>query len=700
MPDIDALAERLSKHFEPHQVQLVQRAYYYAEQAHEGQYRRSGEPYVTHPLAVANILAELGLDHETLAAAMLHDVIEDTGIPREAIARQFGETVAHLVDGVSKLTKVEDRTREEMQADNYFKMIHATSTDLRVIVVKLADRLHNMRTLGAMPEKKRKQKARETLQVFAPWARALGMHMLYTQLEDLSFQAMYPMRARSIEAAVRKRRESEAHLLEDVAQRVSAELERRGIPARVQHREKHLYSIYRKMREKHRAFDDIMDMFAFRIITDTEDNCYRTLGVIHKLYRPRWDRFKDYIAIPKRNGYQSLHTTTKYLRELHLEFQIRTEEMDRVANTGVAAHWMYKGGESVLARNQLEKVAKWVRNLLEMREGAEDTLEYMDYVQQDLIHDEIYVFTPKNKVIELPAGATPIDFAYAIHTDVGNRCFAARVNNKRVPLTTPLKSGSTVEIITSPSAHPQPDWLSHVVTGKARTALRQYFRKQARELGRNLIEKYLREYGRSLESISEAHVRKVLEHNNLESLEQMFEEVGEGRRMPYVLASHLTSDGIQPLQPRENPEAEHEVLIRGTGGKPWRLASCCYPLPGDTIVGVDGADGKLVIHRNGCSRVQRQLSRGEFRELYWDKQAEGEFAVALVARVERQRGVLADVAGAVSQSDANVENVTVKDLPGGLSDITVVMRVRSRAHYARVLRRLRRLKVVTSLHRK
>ncbi|RMF14843.1 MAG: bifunctional (p)ppGpp synthetase/guanosine-3',5'-bis(diphosphate) 3'-pyrophosphohydrolase [Gammaproteobacteria bacterium] len=697
MPTIDALAERLSQHFEPSQINLVKRAYYYAEQAHEGQYRKSGEPYVQHPLAVANLLAELGLDHETLAAAMLHDVIEDTGIPKSAIVRQFGETVAHLVDGVSKLTKVEDRTRAERQADNYFKMIRATSTDLRVIVVKLADRLHNMRTLDAMKKSKQREKAEETLQVFAPWARALGIHTIYTELEDLSFRALHPMRARYIEEAIRKRRGGETELLNDVAQRVSSALERRGIPARVQHREKHLYSIYRKMRDKQRAFNDIMDMFAFRIITDTEDNCYRALGVVHSLFRPRWERFKDYIAIPKRNGYQSLHTTTVYRRELHLEFQIRTEEMDRVANTGVAAHWMYKGGDSTLARNQLEKVEQWVKNLLEMREGTDDTVEFIDYVKQDLSQDEIFVFTPKNKVIELPAGATPIDFAYAIHTDVGNRCFAARVNNTRVPLTSELKSGSTVEIITSPSAHPHADWLNHVVTGKARTALRQYFRKQAREVGRALLDKHLKELGLSLETINEAQMQKVLQHNNLESVEQMFTDLGEGRRMPYVLASQLAADQTQAA-PSETP-ATQDTVIRGTEGRAYRLASCCHPIPGDIIVGVDGPENQLIVHRTQCQKVRRTVGRGHFLDLYWDKQAVGEFAVAIVVRVEMQRGILADVANAVAKAEAHVETVTIKDHPGGISDITVVMRVSGRPHFARVLRRLRRLKPVISIHR-
>ncbi|MDX1635320.1 MAG: RelA/SpoT family protein, partial [Marinobacter sp.] len=465
------MVNQLSSYLDSSRINQVRRAYYYAEQAHEGQKRRSGEPYITHPLAVAHILADLKLDHQSLMAAMLHDVIEDTGIPKDALSEQFGEPVADLVDGVSKLTQIEFRTRAEAQAENFQKMTLAMARDIRVILVKLADRLHNMRTLGPLPYEKRQRIATETLDIYAPIANRLGMHSVCTELEDLGFASLYPMRSRYISQAVSKLRGSHQEIIEEIRGKLEEKLSERGLPGRILGREKHLNSIYNKMKFKQKSFHEIMDVYAFRIITESEDDCYRILGAVHSLYKPLPGRFKDYIAMPKANGYQSLHTTL-FGMHVNIEIQIRTEEMEQVANNGIAAHWMYKNDQSAVSLVNQNRVDRWVKGLMEMRERTDDSLEFIEHVKVDLFPDEIYVFTPKGKILELPGGATPVDFAYAIHTDIGNACVACRINRNLASLSQPLQSGQTVEIITAPGARPNPAWLGFVVTGKARSSIR------------------------------------------------------------------------------------------------------------------------------------------------------------------------------------------------------------------------------------
>ncbi|WP_413468774.1 RelA/SpoT family protein, partial [Marinobacter sp.] len=468
---VEGLVNQLSSYLDSSRINQVRRAYYYAEQAHEGQKRRSGEPYITHPLAVAHILADLKLDHQSLMAAMLHDVIEDTGIPKDALSEQFGEPVADLVDGVSKLTQIEFRTRAEAQAENFQKMTLAMARDIRVILVKLADRLHNMRTLGPLPYEKRQRIATETLDIYAPIANRLGMHSVCTELEDLGFASLYPMRSRYISQAVSKLRGSHQEIIEEIRGKLEEKLSERGLPGRILGREKHLNSIYNKMKFKQKSFHEIMDVYAFRIITESEDDCYRILGAVHSLYKPLPGRFKDYIAMPKANGYQSLHTTL-FGMHVNIEIQIRTEEMEQVANNGIAAHWMYKNDQSAVSLVNQNRVDRWVKGLMEMRERTDDSLEFIEHVKVDLFPDEIYVFTPKGKILELPGGATPVDFAYAIHTDIGNACVACRINRNLASLSQPLQSGQTVEIITAPGARPNPAWLGFVVTGKARSSIR------------------------------------------------------------------------------------------------------------------------------------------------------------------------------------------------------------------------------------
>ncbi|NLC09751.1 MAG: RelA/SpoT family protein, partial [Gammaproteobacteria bacterium] len=494
MPAVERLAGEIADYLEPGQVNLVRRAYYYAEQAHDGQLRSSGEHYVTHPLAVATILADMHMDHQSLMAAMLHDVIEDTGIPKEALVGQFGESVANLVDGVSKLTQMKFGTKAEAQAENFQKMAMAMARDIRVILVKLADRLHNMRTLGALNAEKRRRIAKETLEIYAPIANRLGMNSIYAEFEDLGFKAMYPMRAERIASAVKAARGNRKEIVNKIEESIVNCLTREGMPGEVSGREKHLYSIYRKMRDKRKSFNEIMDVYAFRIVVDKADTCYRVLGAVHSLYKPIPGRFKDYIAIPKANGYQSLHTTLFGMHGVPIEIQIRTREMEELANKGIAAHWLYKSdGEE--KRNNHARARQWVQGLLELQKNAGNSLEFIENVKIDLFPDEVYVFSPKGRILELPKGATPVDFAYAIHTDVGSSCMACRVNRRMAPLSQPLESGATVEIITSPTARPSPSWLNFVVTGKARTHIRHALKQQQREesvtLGARLLEKAL-----------------------------------------------------------------------------------------------------------------------------------------------------------------------------------------------------------------
>jgi len=497
VPTIDSLEDRLRGYLAPEQTAMVRRAYYYAEQAHYGQLRRSGDPYVTHPLAVASILAEMHMDHQSLVAAMLHDVIEDTGVNKMAIGQQFGTPVAELVDGVSKLTQMEFGSLEEKQAENFQKMALAMARDIRVILVKLADRLHNMRTLGVLPTAKARRIARETLEIYAPIALRLGMNTVRMEFEDLGFAALYPMRARRIRAAVLSARGNRRELVDKIRNQIEGCLSREGHEVEVIGREKHLYSIYNKMRTKRKSFAEIMDIYAFRIIVDSVDTCYRVLGCVHNLYKPVPGEFKDYIAIPKANGYQSLHTITMGMHGVPIEIQIRTREMEDMANNGIAAHWLYKSDEAAAANGSHARARQWVQGLLEMQQRAGNSLEFIENVKIDLFPDEIYVFTPRGHIMELPSGATAVDFAYAVHTDVGDHCVACRINRRLAPLSEPLESGQTVEIITAAGARPNPSWLNYAVTAKARSNIRHFLKKQTRDdsidLGQRLLDKALAE---------------------------------------------------------------------------------------------------------------------------------------------------------------------------------------------------------------
>ncbi|MCH8530082.1 MAG: bifunctional GTP diphosphokinase/guanosine-3',5'-bis pyrophosphate 3'-pyrophosphohydrolase [Saccharospirillum sp.] len=700
MPTVDALAKRLESYLEPEKVRRVKRAYFYAEQAHDGQMRRSGEQYITHPLAVANILSQMHMDHQSLMAAMLHDVIEDTAVSKEALAEQFGPGVAELVDGVSKLTHLEFETKKEEQAENFQKMVLAMSKDIRVILVKLADRLHNMRTLGAMPPEKKRRKARETLDIYAPIALRLGINDLRIELENLAFEALYPLRSKRIASAIKKSRGHRKELVAQIQQALTERLRQEDIDVQIFGREKHLFSIYNKMKDQKKTLQEILDVYGFRIITQSVDACYRVLGVVHNFYKPVPNRFKDYIAIPKANGYQSLHTTLIGMNGVPIEIQIRTQEMEDMANQGIAAHWLYKQDDSSHNSPTHARARRWVKGLLEIQERAGNPLEFIENVKIDLFPDEIYVFTPKGKILEMPKGATAVDFAYAVHTDVGNTCVGCLINRQIAPLSQPLESGDTIKIITAPGTQPNPAWLNFVITAKARSNIRHFLKnlkkKDSVELGRKLLNNSLRNFDAELDKLSEPTLKALLQEYNLPSLDDLLEDIGLGNRVAYVVARRLLSEG----EAENEAETEKSMTVQGTEGMLVTYAKCCRPIPGDPIVGLISKGKGMVIHVEHCRNiVDKRKDPDRCVHLRWDKHMQGEFVVDLRIEMHNTRGVLASVANAVSQADANIESIEMQERDATISRLNLTVSVHSRQHLARVIRRLHNLKPVSKIER-
>lgn len=698
-PYYDTLKPKLD-YFDDAQCEQIKAALEYSQQAHEGQYRRSGEPYVTHPIAVAGILADMQLDHQSIMAALLHDVIEDTVATRTELEQRFSATVADLVEGVSKISAIKFETHAQAQAENFRKMVLAMSKDIRVVIVKLADRLHNMRTLSVLKSDKRRRIAKETLEIYAPIANRLGMNDFRMEYEDLGFSVLYPMRAKRISEAVKRARGNRKELMSNLEERIKEAFERAQLTCRLIGREKHLYSIYQKMRSQRKSFGQIMDVFGFRIIVNSVDDCYRALGVMHNLDKPIPGRFKDYIAIPKTNGYQSLHTTVIGPVGTPIEIQIRTEEMDALGNNGIAAHWLYKSrgqpNHKVHARAQ-----DWLAGLMEMQKTASSSLEFIENVKFDLFPDEVYLFTPKGNILELPTGACPVDFAYAVHTDIGNACVAARVDHRLAPLSAPLESGQTVEIITSRGAKPNSVWLSFVVTGKARSNIRHHLKtqrkKEARALGQNLLTKALADYGLNLDELAPERLTLLLNAAQCDQLDDLLEEIGTGQRIAPVIAHQINYPDIptpsaQPTQPT--------LAIRGTEGLAIEYAPCCLPIPGDKIVGYLDAKG-LVIHRNECLRMMEQ-SRSPDRCLSvdWSEHIDAEFSVGLTVELENRRGALADLANIVAQCQSNIDDVSMGgDRNSALSTVKLKLTVKDSDHLARIIRRLRFALVASKIAR-
>ncbi|MBN8412744.1 RelA/SpoT family protein [Halomonas denitrificans] len=704
---IDDLSDRLGGYLPAEEIQQVRRAFYYAEQAHDGQRRRSGEPYVTHPLAVANILANMHMDHQSLMAAMLHDVIEDTGVPKEALARQFGEPVADLVDGVSKLTQITFEDKAVAQAENFQKMVLAMSQDIRVIIVKLADRLHNMRTLGALRPDKKRRIARETLEIYARVASRLGINTIRVELEDLSFQAIHPMRAERIKRAVASARGNRRSAIRQVQNALQTRLDEHELKGTVIGRQKHLLSIYRKMRDQRKSFAEIMDVFGFRIIADDVDSCYRILGMVHNLYKPVPGRFKDYIAIPKANGYQSLHTTLFGTNGMPIEVQIRTREMEAMANNGIAAHWLYKAGQTShpIAEGSRARAREWVKGLLEMQRHAGDSLEFIEHVKNDLFPDDIYVFTPKGDIMELPQGATVIDFAYAVHTEIGNTCIACRIDRHLAPLSTRLESGQTLEIITSPGGKPNLAWLNFVVTAKARSAIRHALKHQqhteAVQLGRRLLTRALMEFEVHLEDLGDDVMARLLKEMEIQNESDLLEAIGLGNRMTHVIARRLVElqRGERITQNRDSSDSSN-VTISGVEGMVIKFARCCYPLPGDPIIGHLSVGKGIVVHRSECRNLQELKSDPEkLFTLNWSDTIDEDFQVALRLEVESRRGLVAELAGLVTDADANIERIGIEERDARLSIVNLTLSVRDRIHLARIIKRLRNLSHIGKISR-
>ena len=692
------LSARLQEYLSPEAVAEVERAFRYAEAAHEGQMRKTGHPYITHPTAVAHILAGMRMDPQTLMAALLHDVIEDTGVGKKTLAEAFGSDVAELVDGVSKLTTI-FKSRAEAQAENFQKMAMAMARDIRVILVKLADRLHNMRTLGALAREKKERIARETLDYYAPIASRLGMNELRMEFEDLAFQALYPMRAERIGRAVKAARGHRKALMEEIAAALEKCLASEGIEARVLGREKHLFSIYQKMRQKQKAFADIMDVFGFRIIVDRPDTCYRVLGAVHGLYKPLAGRFKDYIAIPKANGYQSLHTTLFGMHGVPIEIQIRTQQMEAVASNGIAGHWLYKSDEQSPSQ---ARAREWVKGLLELQQRAGNSLEFIENLKIDLFPDEVYVFTPKGRILELPQRASPVDFAYAVHTDIGNTCVACRVDRRLAPLSVQLQSGQTVEIITSEDARPNPDWLSFVVTGKARSSIRHALKHQqvaeSRTLGRRLLNRSLANVDTNLANLPSQRISHVLDELGFDTLDDLLEDIGLGNRMAYVVAQHLTQGSSN--EAALTVEHGGPLAIRGTEGLVVAYGKCCYPLPGEPVVGHLSSGRGLVVHLEVCRNLAELRERNEaLIPVRWAAEVDGEYSVELRVEVEARKGVIAELAAEITDADANIERINIAERNAHLSTVVIALLVRDRVHLARIMRRLRRLTPVIGLAR-
>ncbi len=705
MTTIDSLATSLSTYLEGEQVNLVRRAYYYAEQAHDGQFRRSGDPYVTHPLAVAGILSEMHMDPQSLVAAMLHDVIEDTGISKAAVKSQFGDAIAEMVDGVSKLNKITFSSHAEMQAENFQKMALAMAKDIRVILVKLADRLHNMRTLDVLSPEKRRRVARETLDIYAPIANRLGMNSIRIEFEELGFDALYPIRARRINAAVKSIRGNRKEIVKQIQTALEACLLREGMPGRIFGREKHLYSIYEKMRSKRKSFSEIMDVYAFRIVVDKVDTCYRVLGAVHNLYKPVPGRFKDYIAIPKANGYQSLHTTLFGMHGVPIEIQIRTEEMEAMANNGIAAHWLYKSHDNTPS-NAHVRARQWVNGLLEMQQNAGNSMEFIENVKIDLFPDEIYVFTPKGTIMELPAGSTAVDFAYAVHTDVGNSCVACRISRRLAPLSEPLESGQTVEIITAPGTQPNPAWLSFVVTGKARSNIRHFLKNQRHSesvaLGRRLLNKVLGSFGTQLEKIPPAQIKVALLQTNSPELDNVLEDIGLGNRMAHVVARLMVPGHAETELASEfgRDSKQTSLAIRGSEGMVMSFAKCCHPIPGDPIIGHISSGRGMVIHTESCNNIAEIRSNPEkCVSVRWDPNVEGEFAVEIRVELENERGIIAKLATTITGAEANIEKISTVERDARFSIVNLSLNVRNRIHLARVMKRIRLIKPVSKVSR-
>ncbi len=697
----DTLAAQLATYLPPEQVEWVRGAYAVGAHAHASQRRKSGEPYITHPLAVASILAGLRLDAETIVAAILHDTLEDTGLTRVQLEASFGETVTELVDGVTKLERVDFASRLEADAESFRKMLLAMARDLRVILIKLADRLHNMRTLSAMEHGARRRIARETLEIYAPIAGRLGMNAIRGELQDLGFRSLYPDRYKIIASRIQRTVGSRRESMEQIERALAERLESDGIPVRIISRIKAPYSIWSKMKNEHKTFDEVMDVYGFRLVTDTVAHCYQALGSVHSLFKPVDKRFKDFIAIPKANGYQSLHTVLFGPFGAPIEIQIRTEDMNTIAERGVAAHWSYKM-DAPPPNSAQSRARAWVSTLADNQAATASSLEFIENVKVDLFPDEVYLFTPAGDIHALPKNATALDFAFAVHTDVGMHAVAARIDGKLSSLRAQPESGQSVEVITAPSATPNPQWLDFAVTGKARAAIRQYLKhlqhEDAIDFGHRMLESALDARGSSLDAIAPEALERFLADNNLRRLEDLLSDIALGNRMPDQTAARLTS--LAGNVPGTAQHRTEKILISGAERGILSFGNCCHPVPGDDIVGYLSPGRGIVVHRVECPNVVELARQPERRvEIGWDKQVQGDYRVELRVEVVNRPGVLATISAAIAEAASNIEDVKYMERGIQAATLMFAIEVKSRKHLADVMRRVRNTKVTNGVYR-
>jgi len=693
----EGLKQKLEAYLPPDKVAETQRAFIVARDAHSGQMRSSGDPYITHPVAVAGILADMHLDHETLMAALLHDVIEDTHHNKEDLSKQFGETVGELVEGVSKLEKIHFSSTQEAQAENFRKMMMAMVQDIRVILIKLADRTHNMRTLGSLRPDKRRRIARETLEIYSPMAHRLGIHDIKNELEDLGFLAMYPMRYRALKTAVKQARGNRKEIIENTRKEVETRLKAVKINAIVSGREKHLYSIYRKMKNKELMFNEVMDIYAFRVVVDSVDHCYRALGAMHGLYKPIESRFKDYIAIPRTNGYQSLHTSLIGPHGIPVEIQIRTKDMDHMADKGVAAHWVYKDAKDSNDTTAQVRARKWMQSLIELQQSASSSFEFIENVKTDLFPDEIYVFTPDGRIIELPLGATAVDFAYAVHTDVGNSCVGVKVERRTFSLSKPLDNGQTVEIITSPRAKPNANWLNFVVSAKARSHIRHYLKNQRSEeaviMGNRLLRHALGKV--KLDKLPQADIDRVVLETKHASFSELLADIGLGNELSAIVARRLLGENAKLS------DKQSKVAIRGTEGLLVSYSRCCHPIPDDEIVAVLSPGKGMTIHQTGCSNI-RKLSKEEPHRvliMQWGEDVLGDFHASLRIELINHQGTLATLTNTVASCGSNIVGLQTEEKESNVYYIDIELTIKNRLQLANVMRKIRTMPEVQRVSR-
>ena len=702
MKSISALTKKLSDYLTKNQVEQVKKAYLFAQKAHSGQYRQSGEPFVSHPIAVANILSSFRMDQDSISAAMLHDVIEDTGTPKSLIQNEFNKNVANLVDGVSKLDQLDIGSKNEVQAENFQKMILAMAKDIRVVVLKLADRLHNMRTIQFLDREKQLRIAKETLEIYGTLAHRIGMNNVYRELEDLAFKAIYPTRYARLVSAIKKNRGGRKRLLKKIQKNLQRKLLEQGIPAYIEGREKHVYSIYRKMKERRRSFEEIMDVYAFKVMVDSPENCYKAIGAVHSLYKPIEGRFKDYISIPKSNGYQSVHTGVVSENGQPIEVQIKTGEMNEVAENGIASHWLYKAGKVSSDSNPQIKARRWVAGLLEMKDNFDSPKDFIESIKTDIFPDEIYVFTPKGEIMEMAAGSTPVDFAFLVHTDVGHHCRACRINRKLAPLSVPLESGQTIEILRDRLPQTSPAWLNFAVTARARNSIRHYLSNlktlEAKKLGKKLLDQSLKTINLTFKDIDKSELRKALDSIGVRSLNLLLEEIGLGKRVGNVVAKQII--GFLEKDPSKHDVKTIPLEITGSEGLVVNYATCCRPIPGDSVIGHFTADRGLVVHQERCKNILAvRKDPTQCFPVNWQDELETAFSTQIRLLANDEPGLLATISTVIANTNTNIESLDIREYGVGTTEFTLGLQVSGRDHLAKLIRKLRSMKTVLSVSR-